>query len=109
MAGVVRIEESKFSSKPHIEKIYEDDRIRIVLFYLKAGSVIDLHTSPSNVITTVLKGKGNFFIKSRESIEVLNTEDSLIYLPNEPHGFETVEDMVVQAIITPPPSQKVKI
>lgn len=109
MAGIVKIDEKKFSLKPYIEKIYEDERIRIVLFYLKAGLVIDLHTSPSTVITTVLKGKGNFFVESRESIEILETGDSLIYLPNEPHGFEAIEDMIVQAIITPPPSQKVKM
>ncbi|WP_297888007.1 cupin domain-containing protein [Sulfurihydrogenibium sp.] len=109
MAGIVRIDETKFSLKPHIEKIYEDERLRIVLFYLKSGSVIDLHTSSSTVITTVLKGKGNFFIEDRESVEVLETGDSLIYLPNEPHGFEAIEDMVVQTVITPSPIQKVKI
>lgn len=109
MAGIVRIDETKFSLKPHIEKIYEDERLRIVLFYLKSGSVIDLHTSSSTVITIVLKGKGNFFIEDRESVEVLETGDSLIYLPNEPHGFEAIEDMVVQAVITHSPVQKVKI
>jgi hypothetical protein len=35
MADVVRIKESKFSSKPHIEKVYDDDRIRISPFLFK--------------------------------------------------------------------------
>jgi quercetin dioxygenase-like cupin family protein len=109
MAEIVRIDKTKFSLKPYSVKVYEDERLRIVLFYLKSGSAIDLHTSPSTVITTVLQGKGNFFIGSMGNVEFLKAGDSLIYLPNEPHGFEAIEDMVVQAVITPTPSQRIRM
>lgn len=109
MALEIKIEESKFADKPVVEKIYENETVRVVLFYLKSGSIIDLHTSTSTVITTVLKGSGKFYIGSRENIKILQEGETLIYDPNEPHGFEAVEDMVVQAIITLLPVKRLQL
>ena len=79
MALEIKIEESKFSNKPVVEKIYENETVRVVLFYLKSGSLIDLHTSTSTVITTVLKGSGKFYIGNRENIKILTQGETLIY------------------------------
>lgn len=93
--------------KPVIEKVEDTENARVVLFFLKKGQVINLHRSPSDVIVSVLKGKGRFFFGDVESFRDLESGETVIYSPNEAHGFEAIEDLVVQAIITPIPINKI--
>ncbi|MEZ0323243.1 MAG: cupin domain-containing protein [Hydrogenothermaceae bacterium] len=100
----------RFSSeKPVVEKVTDTDNGRIVLFFLKKGQIIELHRSPSDVIVTVLFGKGRFFIGSKDVYRDINCGETVIYEPNELHGFEAIEDMVVQAVITPIPVKKIEL
>ncbi len=104
MATTIKIDEAKFSEKrPVTEKLVETQNLVIIHFYLKKGQKINLHSSPSEVLTTVVKGKGKFYIGSTENFTELKVGESVKYDPKEPHGFEAVEDMVVEAVITPNP------
>lgn len=83
-----------------VERIKFSEKLKIILFFLKKGQIVDLHTSPLNVIVIVLEGSGKFFIGNKEDYRDLKSGDTLIYDPNEPHGFEATEDMIIQAVIT---------
>lgn len=83
-----------------VERIKFSEKLKVILFFLKKGQIVDLHTSPLNVIVTVLEGSGKFFIGNKEEYRDLKAGDTLIYDPNEPHGFEATEDMIIQAVIT---------
>ncbi len=83
-----------------VERVKFSEKLRIILFFLKKGQIVDIHTSPLNVIVTVLEGSGKFFIGNKEEYRDLKAGDTLIYDPSEPHGFEATEDMIVQAVIT---------
>ncbi len=95
--------------KPYSEKILATDNMVIVHFYLKKGQKIPLHVSKSEVLTTVLKGKGKFFVGSEKNTEILEETESYFYQSEEPHGFEAIEDMIVQAVISPNPQKKINI
>ena len=91
--------------RPLSEKIISTDNMVVVHFYLKAGQKIPLHVSKSEVLVTVLRGKGKFYYGDENSYEILEEEESLYYQSEEPHGFEAEEDMIVQAIISPNPQK----
>lgn len=98
----------RFSNeKPIIEKIEDTEYARVVVFFLKRGQVVDLHKSPSNVIISVLKGEGRFFFEDTKNFKDLKIGETVIYSPNEPHGFEAIEDLIVQAIIIPQSINKI--
>jgi quercetin dioxygenase-like cupin family protein len=103
------VSENFSPEKPVSEKLIATDNMVIVHFYLKKGQKIPLHASKSDVFVTVLRGKGKFFYGSEEQYEMLETEDSLYYQPEEPHGFEAEEDMIVQAVIAPNPQKKIEL
>ncbi|MDQ7055542.1 MAG: cupin domain-containing protein [Persephonella sp.] len=103
------VTESFSLEKPVSEKILLTDNLVVVHFYLKAGQKIPLHASKSEVFVTVLKGKGKFYYGSENSYEMLETGESLYYQPEEPHGFEAEEDMIVQAVITPNPQKNLNL
>jgi len=100
----------KFSDeKVVIEKVADTQNTRILFFFLKKGQIVNLHQSPSDVILTILEGNGRFFIGSKEEYRDLSTGETILYEPNEPHGFEALENLVVQAIITPIPTKKIRL
>ncbi len=103
------VAETFSSEKPISEKILTTDNLIIVHFYLKAGQKIPLHASKSDVFVTVLQGKGKFYYGSESSYEILEERESLYYQPEEPHGFEAIEDMIVQAVIAPNPQKKINL
>jgi len=101
---------NKFSDeKVVIEKIADIQNVRILLFFLKKGQIVNLHQSPSDVILTVLDGNGRFFIGSKEEYRDLSIGETIIYDSNEPHGFEALENLVVQAIITSISAKKINL
>lgn len=109
MATIFKFQEKFDEEKVYKEKVFETPNYLIIHFHLKANQKIPLHKSPSEVIVTVLKGKGKFFIGNYDNITELNIGDVLKYDREELHGFEAIEDMVVQALITPNPIERLKL
>ncbi len=110
MAEIIRLSKNKFKEdKPFSEKILETNEFLVIHFYLKKGQKIPMHTSPSTVFVSVLKGTGIFFYQTENQFKELKTGDSIKYEPEEPHGFKALDDMIVQAVIVPKPIKKVKI
>lgn len=95
--------------KPYSEKILSTDNMVVVHFYLRKGQKIPLHVSSSEVLTIVLSGKGKFFVGDEENFEILEEKESYFYKSKEPHGFEALEDMIVQAVISPNPQKKISL
>ncbi|WP_448587939.1 cupin domain-containing protein [Thermocrinis sp.] len=73
--------------------------MRSILFCLRKGQKVPLHTSHHRVITLVLSGKGGFFLGSEENSVELKEGEFVLYEREEPHGFYALEDMVVLAFI----------
>ncbi len=110
MAKVIKPDEEKFTDdRPNTEVVLDVPEFKLVHFYLKAGQKVSLHSSKSHVFTTVLKGHGKFFIGSEDKYETLNEGESIYYKPLEPHGFEALEDMIVEAFISPNPNPKINL
>ncbi len=99
MAKLLKAEDGFSDFMPVKKAIHVEEGLRCIAFYLKAGQKINLHTSPHRVITIVLRGEGDFFVGSEENRERLRAGEALLYEPNEPHGFQAVEDMAVIAIV----------
>ncbi len=100
----------KFNTeKPYSEKVLSTENFMVVHFYLKKGQKIPLHVSKSEVLVTVLYGKGKFFVENGETFEILNENESFFYKREQPHGFEAISDMIVQAVISPNPQQKIRL
>ncbi|MEJ5338649.1 MAG: cupin domain-containing protein [Aquificaceae bacterium] len=99
MAKLLKAEGVFSDFMPAKKALHVEEDLRCIAFYLKAGQKINLHTSPHRVITLVLQGEGDFFVGSEEKRERLGKGEALLYEPNEPHGFQAVEDMVVVAIV----------
>ena len=110
MAKVINLDISKFKSeRVHTEVVMDVPEFKLVHFYLKADQKVSLHSSKSHVLTTVLKGKGKFFIGNEDNAQILNEGESVYYEPMEPHGFEAIDDMVVEAFISPNPVSKINL
>jgi len=104
---VIKVLEDKFNPEmPAREVVYNDDNVRVMRFYLKAGQEIKPHRSPSTVVLTVLQGRLSFYIGSEDREETLETGASVFYDPNEPHGFRAIEDSVAQAVVAPNPTKR---
>jgi quercetin dioxygenase-like cupin family protein len=100
MAQVVSTQEREFSPlSPTKKAILNQEGLRSILFCLKEGQRIPLHTSPYRVITLVLSGRGMFFLGSEENFVELKGGDYVLYERQEPHGFYALEDMVVLAFV----------
>ncbi len=106
MARIKVLEENFNPQIPTREVVYNDNNVRVMRFYLKAGQEIKPHRSPSTVVITVLKGKLSFFIGSENREETLKEGASVFYDPEEAHGFKALEDSVVQAVVAPNPTKR---
>ncbi|MCS7170846.1 MAG: cupin domain-containing protein, partial [Aquificaceae bacterium] len=84
---------------PVREVIHKEESLKCLVFYLKPGQRIDLHRSPRRVLVIVLEGEGEFFVGSTDKRERLRKGELIIYEPEEPHGFQAIEDMVVMALV----------
>lgn len=71
---------------------------KVMLFWLKNGQKIPVHTNPNRVHVSVLKGKASFVTGTETGI-ILGEGESVSYEPGENHGFEALEDTVLQAVI----------
>jgi quercetin dioxygenase-like cupin family protein len=81
--------------------VHDSDKARVALFCLKAGQEVPPHTTSSEVVLFVVRGRGRAVVGEEEP-EV--ERNSLVVCPPEaPHGFKAEEDMVVLAVIAPRP------
>ncbi len=110
MAEILKLDFEKFKEeRPYSERVLDSNDCLIIHFYLKKDQKIPMHTSPSRVIVTVLFGSGRFFYRTEESFAELKSGETIVYESDEPHGFEAIEDMIVQAVIVPKPVRKIEI
>lgn len=71
-----------------------------MMFNIRAGGEVPLHSHPQFQYGVVLSGRG-FFITKRGKIDV-SEGDSYSIPPNEEHGFQAIEDVIVVDIFVPP-------
>ncbi len=83
------------------ELLFDSEKMRVVLFNLEKGQEIPAHTSTSEVLMFLVKGKGRFLVGDKwEDVE----EGAFVVCgSNEPHGMEATERMTVLAVIAPRP------
>jgi quercetin dioxygenase-like cupin family protein len=83
--------------------IYDAAECRLVAFTLAPNQAVQVHTSTSAVLCTVLSGSGKF-LGDRDGA-LLQPGDSVEYEPNEPHGMVAgANGLRFMAVITPGPS-----
>jgi Uncharacterized conserved protein, contains double-stranded beta-helix domain len=100
MAKVISTSEREFSQlMPTKKMLLNEDGLRSILFCLREGQKVPLHTSPHRVITLVLSGKGIFFLGSEGNAVELKEGDYVLYEREEPHGFYALGDMTVLAFV----------
>ncbi len=99
MAKLIRSEANFSDFMPVKKALHVEEGLRCIAFYLRAGQKINLHTSPHRVITLLLEGEGDFYVGSEERRERLKRGEAILYEPNEPHGFQAIEDMIVLALV----------
>jgi len=87
--------------KPRVLLVHDSERLRLVLFCLKSGQELPPHTSTSEVVMQVLRGRGKFVLGEEE---IPSSEGSLAACPpGVAHGLKAEEDFVVLATISPRP------
>jgi quercetin dioxygenase-like cupin family protein len=99
----VNLDELEEYSKEHpgTKLLYDSEAARVVLFCLDAGQEIPLHTSTSEVLMQVIKGRGSL-IAGGEDVEA-GPGTIVACAREEPHGMKAEERMVVLATIAPRP------
>ncbi len=103
----IKIDKTKFKDdKVNVELIVSVDEFRLVYFYLKKGQKVKSHVSKSHVVLTVLKGKAKFFKGDEENFDILKEGEGIYYPPLAPHGFQALDDTIIQAFISPNPVKK---
>lgn len=91
-----------FSSEKHVTRLLHDsEKMRAVLFCLLPGQKVEPHTSTSEVFFYVIQGKGTFTLGQNKA--ELGPSGVAVSPPNEPHGFEANEKLVLLAVIAPRP------
>lgn len=81
--------------------IFDSERMRIVLFCLKAGQELSPHSAPSEVLFHCVEGEGKAII-GKDEVNI--TAGSLVDChPQIAHGLKAVKDLVVIAVIAPRP------
>lgn len=86
----------KVSTKP----LSNDENCLLMMFNIRAGGEVPLHSHPQSQYGIVVSGRG-FFITRQGKIEV-SEGDSYLILSNEEHGFQAIEDAMVIDIFVPP-------
>ncbi|MBI2874330.1 MAG: cupin domain-containing protein [Firmicutes bacterium] len=94
-------QENYSDERPVSRLLHDSAELRLVAFFLKPGQVIEPHVAPSRVMMQVVKGRGSFTVGDRR-IEV-GPGELAVCEPNEPHGMEADEHLVIMAAIAPRP------
>lgn len=93
----------EFDPKRFVSKlIFDSERMRVVLFCLKAGQELQPHSAPSEVMFYCVEGAGNAII-GNDNVPL--TRGSLVDCPPQvEHGLKADKDLTVLAIIAPRPA-----
>lgn len=76
-----------------------DERCILMLFRIKDGGEVPVHSHPEAQYGLVLKGRGVFQTEEGE-VEV-EEGDSYAFAPGERHGFKALEETLVIDVFTP--------
>jgi quercetin dioxygenase-like cupin family protein len=77
-----------------------DDNCLLMMFNIKAGAEVPLHSHPQPQYGLVIKGRG-YFTTRKDKIDV-SEGDSYSIPANEEHGFYAIEDVLVIDVFSPP-------
>ncbi len=92
----------EFDPKRFVSKlIFDSERMRVVLFCLKAGQELQPHFAPSEVMFFCVEGTGKAMIGNDNT--PLNPGSMVDCPPQVSHGLKADKDLVVLAIIAPRP------
>ena len=93
------------ATRPATALLFDSADIRLIVFRLKPGMAVPVHTSESSVMLTVLEGEG--IIRSDGEERVCDAGDVVCFAPREPHGMNAVNDEFhLLATITPRPGER---
>ena len=92
----------EFDDKRFVSKlIFDSERMRVVLFCLKAGQELSPHSAPSEVLFYCVEGSGKAIV-GKDNIPL--SPGSLVDCsPQIAHGLKADKDLVVLAVIAPRP------
>lgn len=74
-------------------KVYEDERLRLVVFGFDAGQELTEHTSSAEVVVQVVSGRVTVTVD--EGAHVLVPSSWLVLEPRQPHSLRADEPSVV--------------
>ena len=93
------------ATRPATALLFDSPDLRLIVFRLKPGMAVPVHTSESSVMLTVLEGEG--IIRSDLEERVCRVGDVVCFAPREPHGMSaTNEEFHLAAVITPRPGER---
>lgn len=93
------------ASRPATALLFDSADMRLIVFRLKPGTSVPVHTSESSVMLTVLDGEG--IIRSDIEERVCRAGDVVCFAPREPHGMAAMnEEFQLLATITPRPGER---
>ncbi|MBI3392542.1 MAG: cupin domain-containing protein [Nitrospirae bacterium] len=90
--------------RPNVHLVYDAPGLRVALFCLNAGQVVEPHVAPMNVLMTVVRGHGWILVGEDGELPV-EAGDLVACRPDEPHGMRAPKntDLVVLAVISAAP------
>lgn len=86
---------------PKKELLFDSEKMRVILFNLEKGQEIPPHTSTSEVLMYVVKGRGQFFVG--DDVEEVEEGSLVVCKPEESHGMSATDRMTVLAVVAPRP------
>lgn len=93
------------AARPATALLFDSPDMRLIVFRLKPGTAVPVHTSESSVMLTVLEGEG--IIRDGLEERVCRVGDVVCFAPREPHGMAaTNEEFLLLATITPRPGER---
>jgi quercetin dioxygenase-like cupin family protein len=103
--SVARAAVGASATRPATALLFDSPDLRLIVFRLKPGMAVPVHTSESSVMLTVLEGEG--IVRSDVEERVCRPGDVVCFAPREPHGMSATEtEFHLLATITPRPGER---
>ncbi|MBI9102699.1 MAG: cupin domain-containing protein [Spirochaetales bacterium] len=96
------LKDPRVGRAPGIDRVtltYDSDNM-MCYFYLKKGSVLEMHQHVQSQNGIVMKGRINFLKENGEVLE-LQAGDAYYFPSQDPHGSEVIEDTELIECFTP--------
>ncbi|MEM1583408.1 MAG: cupin domain-containing protein [Nitrososphaerota archaeon] len=77
-----------------------DENCLLMMFSIKAGGEVPIHSHPQSQYGIVVSGRG--FFTTKYGRIMVSEGDSYLIPSNEEHGFRAIQDVVVIDIFVPP-------